>query len=154
MSERFGACYFDSREAASNTILNGLRSRWSWLSEEYLDFLRVTNGCVLEFFVFYGAGINDSVTVETCQHVAEPYGNDRWFVAGHDASGDALVLGQSGDVGLIGTDPPPDEPTRLCSGFHELIEHVCCGPGYADYFGGDVDESEWFEFIRARGWTE
>ena len=109
---------------------------------------------MLEFFVFYGLGEGHPFPSEKNQWQVEEYGSDRWFAVGHDCSGDLIAIKQDGGIGTAGSDPPPDEPIQLCSTFHDLIERVCCGEGYAQYFSDKVDESDWFAHIRSQGWVE
>jgi len=153
MSERFQACWLDSYEAATEKQLDSLRQHVPWLPDDYLEFLRITNGCVLECFVFYGIGTDHPFSIEKHQSIVDYYGRDAWLACGHDASGDMLAIGRDGTVALAGSDPPPDEPVPLCDSFHSLIEDICCGQGYVDYCRGSIEGSEWFAHIAARGWA-
>lgn len=153
MSRSFQACYFESWPPASNAQLKSLLDSVPWLPSEYVEFLATTNGCVLEFFIFYGLGVDHPFPSDQRQRIIESYGRDQWFAVGHDCAGDVIAINKSGVVATAGSDPPPDQPIPLCKDFRSMIEDICCGQGYSDYFNGDVENSEWFGLIKSLGWA-
>ncbi len=153
MSAEFQFCWFSTYPPASEHAIAAQLSVRRWLDEDYLSFLRLTDGAVLEMFVFYGLSDGHTFPISDKGFYVEPYGKDDWLAVGHDPGGDAFVIHRSGRIATIGSDPPPDEPVPLCDSFHELIEVVCCGQRYVDYFGGSPDESEWLDHLRLQGWV-
>lgn len=154
MSDAFQACWFRTFAPASEENIARLLATHSWLPADYLDFLRLTDGAVLEMFVFYGLADGHDHTIHDRGFYVEPYGKDDWFAVGHDPAGDAFVIHRSGSIATIGSDPPPDQPVPLCDNFQTLIEDVCCGSRYSEYFGGPPEESEWLDYLRLQGWSE
>lgn len=152
MSDKFQACWFRTYSPSSDDDINAQLAVRPWLSKDYVDFLRLTDGAVLEMFVFYGIADDHISPIADKGFYTAPYGND-WYAIGHDPAGDAFVIHRSGLIATIGSDPPTDEPVPLCDSFHELIENVCCGQRYIDYFGGAIDDSEWLEHLRLKGWV-
>ncbi|MCO8124945.1 SMI1/KNR4 family protein [Stieleria sp. TO1_6] len=154
MTDRFVSSYFEAQPPASDSQIDKLRRSVPWIPDDYVEFLRLTNGCRLEFFVFDGLGDDTPDPIAKNQWQLDDYGRDRWLAIGRDSGGDVFALGLGGAVGTISFDPPPESPVPLCDDFQTLIEHVCCGNGYADYFGGDVADSDWHSHIASFGWVE
>ena len=154
MSDKFQACWFSTYPPASDDDIAAQLSIRPWLPDDYLDFLRLTDGAVLEMFVLYGISDGHTFPISDKDFYVEPYGKDNWFAVGHDPAGDAFVIHRSGRIATIGSDPPPDQPVPLCDNFHELIENVCCGQRYIEYFGGPPGESEWLDYLRLQGWVD
>ena len=154
MSEAFQACWFQAYPPASEDDLAELKAVRPWLPDDYVEFLRLTDGAVLEMFVLYGAAEGHPHSIKNRSFYIEPYGKDDWFPVGNDPAGDAIVIHRSGRIATIGSDPPPDQPTCLCDTFHELIEEFCCGPRYIEYFRGSPDGSDWLEHLRSQGWVK
>ncbi|MEP3482408.1 MAG: SMI1/KNR4 family protein [Fuerstiella sp.] len=154
MSGQFQACWFSTYPPAVDADIDSQLAERPWLPDDYLEFLRLTDGAVLEMFVFYGIRDGHTFPIANKGFYTEPYGDD-WYAVGHDPAGDAFVLHRTGRVATIGSDPPPDEPVPLCDTFHELIENICCGQRYIEYFGGPPkpDESEWLDHLRLQGWV-
>ncbi|MCA9070816.1 MAG: SMI1/KNR4 family protein, partial [Planctomycetaceae bacterium] len=149
MSDKFQTCWFRIYSPASEDEIAAQLVKRPWLSEDYLEFLRLTNGATLEMFVLYE--IREAGKKDDC---VEPFGSEDWFPVGHDPSDDVFVIHRSGCVATISSDPPPEEPIPLCDTFPELIEDVCCGPRYIPYFGGTKNETEWFDYLRGQGWVD
>jgi hypothetical protein len=154
MSEMFQACWFTAYPPASEKDIAQLLATHSWLPKDYLEFLRMTDGAVLEMFVFYGLANGHDFPLADQGLYLELYGTEDWLVVGHDPAGDAFVIHRSGSIATIGSDPPPDEPVPLCDNFQTLIEDICCGPRYTEYFGGSQKNSEWLDYLRANGWAD
>lgn len=154
MSDKFQFCWFQTYPAASEDDIAAQKAARPWLPDDYVEFLRLTDGAVLEMFVLYGIAEGHTHSIENKDFYVEPYGEDDWFAVGHDPAGDAFVIHRTGGIATIGSDPPPDEPVPLCDTFHELIEDVCCGPRYIEYFGGPPDDSDWLDYLRGQGWVK
>ncbi|EMI56763.1 Cell wall assembly and cell proliferation coordinating protein, KNR4-like domain protein [Rhodopirellula sallentina SM41] len=152
MSREFQACWFSDYPPATADNLRRLSTKHPWIPNDYLEFLRNTDGVVLETFVFYGTADGHDFPMSGRGYYVDPYGPDDWIAVGHDAAGDGLLIGRSGGVASVGSDPPPDNPVPVCDTFHELIESVCCGERYSGYFGGGLDDSDWSNYLTARGW--
>ena len=152
MSDRFQSCWFVTHSPAAETDINAQLAERPWLPDDYVEFLRMTDGAVLEMFVLYGIADGHTYPIADKGFYTEPYGDD-WYAVGHDPAGDAFVIHRTGRVATIGSDPPPDEPVPLCDDFHQLIENVCCGQRYVDYFDGGMNDSEWLDHLRLQGWV-
>lgn len=154
MTEKFLACWFSTYPPASDDEIARLLATRPWLPKDYLEFLRLTDGAVLEMFAFYGLANGHDFPIANREFYVEPYGADDWFAVGHDPAGDTFVIHRSGSIATIGSDPPPDEPVPLCDSFRSLVEDVCCGERYSEYFGGPPEDSEWLDYLRAKGWSD
>ncbi|MCC9607985.1 SMI1/KNR4 family protein [Blastopirellula sp. JC732] len=153
MTERFLACWFNTYPPAPEEEITKLLATRPWLPHDYLEFLRMTDGAVLEMFVFYGLANGHVFPIARSEFYVKPYGSDDWVAVGQLPSGDAFVIHRSGSIATIGSDPLPDEPVPLCDSFQTLIEDICCGEWYTEFFGGPPVESEWLDHIRAKGWS-
>jgi hypothetical protein len=154
MSEKFQFCWFKTYPAASEDDIAAQKTSRPWLPDEYIDFLRLTDGVVLEMFVLYGITAGHEFSIKNNDFYVEPYGKDDWCVIGHDPAGDAFVMHRTGRIATVGSDPPPDKPVHLCDNFHELIEDICCGSRYIDYFGAPPEESDWLDYLIGQGWVK
>ena len=54
MSDRFQSCWFVTHSPAAETDINAQLAERPWLPDDYVEFLRMTDGAVLEMFVLYG----------------------------------------------------------------------------------------------------
>ena len=153
MTEKFRFCWFQTYSPADKQHIATQLSSRPWLPKDYLEFLNITDGAILEMFVFYGIADGHPHQIPDEDIYAEPYSTDDWFTVGNDPAGDAFVIHRSGKIATVGSDPPPDEPVPLCDSFRELIEEICCGPRYVDYFGGVPIDNEWFAHIKSKGWA-
>ena len=63
MDEMFQACWFSCNEPISDRDWKKALTAIPWLPNEYGDFLKVSNGCVLHVDVFYNYILRELGTV-------------------------------------------------------------------------------------------
>jgi len=145
--------YFSVAPAAPVQFLERLRAEYPFLPNSYLELLGISDGIQLHWFVIGGSGESEFPSLEALTKRWQPrIGDRRVLPIGHDASGDAFVLTESG-IELI-PQPQYGEAIVLTMDFDELIGEYFLGTKYPLMFDGEpaVDDP-WWALIRELGWA-
>jgi len=151
---------FDSAGPASEVFLASLKERYSFIAEEYLTFLRQSDGAQIWMYVLAGSGES---TFPSIDRLIERWNANLGTAAlivpiGEDPSGSCLALTEDGRVVLLDFKmDSPDEAEAIATSFDEFLDKVLMGNKYPSLFIGGLTpdhENEWTEYLREQGWLE
>jgi hypothetical protein len=131
--------YIKGKGASSEFILK-LKSRYPFVSEDYLQFLEITDGADIAQCRFLEEGDFDSIAGQ----YGQIYPKERWMPFGYEAGGDPLLLGNSGKVALGEGKANKEVFIILANSFSEFLCEVLMGQKYASVFRVEQDEYDKF----------
>ena len=149
--------FSESLPGASETFIGFLRKEFPFVDEQYLDFLRNTNGVQIDMFVLFGS--EESVfpsVIEGLKRWTDVLHGSGALPIGEDPSGSCIAMSRDHKIILVSNDPPDPTNTRvLAADFGQFLDEVLMGPRFPQLFPGSwtvKHENEWTEHMRQQGW--
>jgi hypothetical protein len=152
------AIVFDaSSQGASEDFLRTLIASYPFLSQDYLDFLKTTDGLQIDMCVMYGSGMTPFRSIVQAANMWRPILDlSRFCPIGEDVSGRCFALNCEGEVWRFDHDPPdPANARKLASSFSEFLDNVLMGSRFVELFDGywqNRRDNEWTQHMRHQGW--
>lgn len=150
------AISFHDAPRAPEEFISSLKSRFPFVSNEYLEFFRHTDGMQYDVFQMFGSGVSDFSSVfRKCELWSNVAGNA--VIISELADGSPIALCDDNSVRLL--DPYETKNFHdgeiLADSFSSFLEDVVFGPRIEVLIGRPVeiiDESEWITFLNKQGW--
>ncbi len=159
--------YFDLVAGASDQFLDLLRRRFPFIDEEYLSFLKISDGASFDMCTLFGSGESTYPAIigelESLQDDLEdiPGWEDvairnEFVPIGKNAGGDGFLLMPDRQIVLIDyIREVPGEGRPIANSFAELLDDVFMGPGYDKLFYPDELTADyknaWTEYLQKPG---
>jgi hypothetical protein len=140
---------------APEAFISALRSQYPFITNDYLEFLRFSDGAQLWMFVLFGSKPSTFPSI--------PEARSRWasnlgdrLPIGEDPSGMCLVMERAGNIVTIDyTTDAGDHVESLASTLGEFLDEVLLGPRFPELFKDSREgppENEWTAHLRHQGW--
>jgi hypothetical protein len=134
---------FYIKEAGANSeTLSVLSTKYPFISEEYIEFIRVTDGADIAQCRLYGS----SEYAHGEEMYSGEYKNNEWFPFGHEAGGDPLLLEHSGKVAIGTGKSVSGEFEYIANNFSEFLSEILMGTNYPSIFR--IGKENYSEFIQ------
>lgn len=150
---------FSAYPGASGEMIIALKDKYPFVDEEYLDFLKASNGIVIETIVLYGLENDQFISmhkVETRLSSVRGVGQDG-IPIGHLPSNDYIILCIDGKVRIINylmTDLL--EGDIIAESFSIFLNDFLMGSRFLELWLPGIwteeDETDWTRFLRSKGW--
>jgi hypothetical protein len=148
---------FADSPGASEVAINRLKLQYPFVDEEFLAFLRLTNGVQIDFFVLFGVGESRFTSIQIAAQ--------RWsfllnpieaIPIGEDPVGSCFAIIQDKSVVVVDyTMSDLYQGRVLATSFSEFLGDVLMGEKFPSLFPGSWAaeyENEWTRFLRDQGW--
>ena len=150
---------FSAYPGASGEMINRLKNKYPFADEEYLDFLKTSNGIVIETIVLYGLNDNQYNSMHDAEDLwgfVRGVGQDG-IPIGHFPSGDCLILCIDGKVRIINyTMTDILEGDIIAESFSTFLNDFLMGSRFLElwlpHIWKEEDETLWTQFLRLKGW--
>ncbi|GHC49171.1 hypothetical protein GCM10007100_13830 [Roseibacillus persicicus] len=131
-----------------------LTAEFGFIPKDYLRFLEVTDGADLVQCVFYCVGESEFLHFNNGEVYKEEYPKSEWYVFGHNAGGDPLLLSIDGTVHVGFGKSVKGESRQIADSFSEFLSLVVFGQNFGMLYGesADLAEDAWFAFLNKQGW--
>ena len=147
-----------SPAGATDAFIAHVVRRFPFVSEEYLDFLRLTDGAQIEMCVFFGS---EDSRQGSLFHAASRWRNiidlHGGLPVGEDAGGACFVLNTQGAIRLVENDPPTSENgVLLAASLGEFFGDILMGPRFPALYGKQSLSqlaNAWTKYLGDRGWA-
>jgi hypothetical protein len=144
-------------KGAPEEFLSTLVATYPFLPQEYLDFLRTTDGLQIDMCMVYGSGMTPFRSIPQAAELWRPILNlSRFCPIGEDASGRCFAVNREGEVWRFDHDPPDTGNARkLASSFSDFLDNVLMGSRFVELFDGhwaNRRDNEWTQHMRQVGW--
>ena len=134
--------FYVKEKGASSESISELQKKYPFVSEEYIEFIKFTDGADIAQCRLYGTTEYSNGE----EMYSEEYPKDIWFPFGHEAGGDPLLLHQNGKVAIGKAKNISGEYQYLASNFSEFLSEVLMGSLFPSIFR--VNEESFGEFIK------
>lgn len=142
-------------EGASEEFLRSLREQAPFVAPEYIEFLRLTDGAQLDYFLIHGSDGSPFGSVRrTNMRWKEVIDATQELVIASDAAGSAFVMRKDGRILQFPNDPPDrEQAVFVAPSFDSLLDEVFMGDRYFSLFPfGVSDDNDWVAFLTRQGW--
>lgn len=150
------AIVFSDSHGANEDFLSNLRQAFPFIDDEYVSFLRETDGVQIDMYQLFGSGRSGFTSISDGIKRWKPIIGDDGIAIGEDPSGDCIVIGKDGRVRLVDYRMEQGQDGRiLAESFSELVGDVLMGPSFPKLFPNGwspAHENEWTRFLRRQGW--
>lgn len=150
---------FHEYPCASEAFIHELRSKFPFVDEEYIEFLRQTDGARFFVFALFGSERSWDRTIlgETARWKREI--DDGGVVISADAYGNPIVLCKDRRVRLLDFREidKMEDGVVLADTFASFLSDVLMGDRLSLLMGGEIPadfESEWITHLRRHGWLK
>ena len=143
---------------ASSEFIQEIRTRFPFATEDYLEFLGLTDGADIIQAAFFGSEEQSNFrTLWSGVELYEPvYKPDEWLAFGCEAGGAPFLLHSSGKIAVGAIDPPDGSVEFVAESFSDFMGEVVMGKRYNAFFDGepaDDPEDTWYAFLKEQQWA-
>ena len=150
------AIVFAVCQGADEDFLSYLRQAFPFIDDEYVSFLRETDGVQIDMYQLFGSGRSGFTSISEGMKQWKPIIGNDGIAIGEDPSGDCIVIGKDGRVRLVDYRMQQSQDGRIMAeSFPELVGDVLMGPSFPKVFPNGripAHENEWTRFLRRQGW--
>ncbi|TWU09118.1 hypothetical protein CA54_43580 [Symmachiella macrocystis] len=160
--------YFELADGAPEEFLATLRDRFPFVDDDYLTFLKISDGASFDMCTLFGSGCSgyrgviaeieslgeDLEDIPEWENVAV---ENQLIPIGKTAGGDGLLMMPDRRIVIIDyIHEVPGEGRTLAYAFSQLLDDVFMGPNfgtllYPDKWAAD-DENGWTRYLHKQGW--
>jgi len=152
--------FYIKSEGAPNDFVLKLKAIYPFVTEDYLQFLEMTDGADIAQCRFLEANNFDSFA----EQYGQSYPKKSWMPIGYEAGGDPLLLHKNGKIALGEGKANKEVFTFLASNFSEFISEVLMGQRYAsifriekgefnEFYEDELDDDPWLAFLIQNQWV-
>lgn len=162
--------HFRLTDGATNSFLESMRQRFPFVDDEYLSFLKLSNGARLDLCVLFGSGedpdpsfpsviadlesMRDDLEYTEWQQIAA---DDGVIPIGRDSGCSRFLMMPNKEIILVDViRQTPAVGRVIAQSFAELLEDVFMGEHFDDLFYPNKltleDEDAWTQHLRQQGW--
>lgn len=149
---------FDAIEPADPSFIADLKASHPYLDDDYLQFLSITNGAQIWWYIFAGSRTSTLATLESLQSRWRPnIIHMRLFPIAEDPGGACIAMTQ--DRRIVQFDHRAESKSdliELASCFSDFLNDVLMGEKFYSLFNVDSSElkdNEWLDFMKSKGWV-
>ena len=143
------------KEEAPQDEISSLISKFPHIDQDYINFLRISNGACLGQLTFAGTVSCKLGSIEKLSSRWLKMGLGMEFIVfAGDAGGAGLAFDQKNSIFAIF---PRKEAALLCTGFTKFFNEFLTGPRLPELvvkFGESEGRNEWSAFIKTLGWDK
>lgn len=152
--------FYIQPEGAPADLITKVRADFPFVSDDYLQFLALTNGAdIAQCRLVEGEGLESMP-----EQYGDVYPKECWLPFGWEAGGDPLLLHESGKV-AIGEGKSNDEAVEFAAdSFADFLSNVLMGQRYAatyripdeeqlEFYHTEIDEDPWLTFLVEQKWV-
>ena len=152
--------FFVKEHGAKESFLNKLESDYPFVPDDYVRFLRMTDGATIAQCRFLGSANFDSLAP---LH-SDTYPKNDWLLIGLDPGGDPLLLHKTRKVAIGEGKSSSGNFEVLASNFGEFLCDVLMGQRFASvfrvrddhqrFYEGEIDQDPWIAYLVKQGWIK
>ena len=147
---------FSEEPGADESFISQIASAFPFVTEDYLDFLRETDGAIMFVFVLFGSDKSWTRTIFDETAAWKYLIGDAGLVISADAWGNPIVLCNDRRVRLLDfTMEKIQDGLILADSFGSFLSDVLMGDRLPLLCGGEFPEgyeTEWLTHLRRHGW--
>lgn len=132
--------------------VENIHSKYSWLSKDYILFLKQFDGITIAFCRFYGSkkGIAIKLSEELSLH--EPRLKNKYFPFGSDADGSIFLFDKKGRVLWWDIEDYnfEQEPKLIAGTFEEFVGECLLGKRFYEFIS--PEKSKFYQFLQHQDW--
>lgn len=148
--------FFISDTGASPEAIRLLKQAFPSIPDDYVRFLEHTDGAEIAQCTLFGSEDSEFTSfteASLCELYESTYPRSTWFVFGHDAGGNPLLLSTTGSVS-IGDAHLSRAARNVAQSFSEFLSNVLFGGDYPKLYDSDPDPDDpWWAFLKSEGWV-
>ena len=150
---------FDYTTASCDFFITYLKNKYPFVEEEYLDFLRITDGIYIDTFVIFGSDQSKFSSISKAEVTWNfMTGVGVGFIPiGMYPSGDSIAICSDAKIRLLNytLNTFLDGPV-ISSSFSSLMNDFLLGNRFTELFLSHVwspnDETDWTQYLRQQNW--
>lgn len=148
--------FFLNDSVISNNGVLKLKRYCPFVTDDYVEFLGLADGADIAQCTFFGSEESDMQDfVSGAKPYLNAYPKSTWFVFGHDAGGNPLLLHQTGRVALGNANATSDaDATILAESFADFLGEVIMGRNYEALYKAAPENDPWLAFLIEQNWHD
>jgi len=153
--------FFIKGKGAPYEFISKLKAEYPFVTEDYIQFLEMTDGADIAQCRFLESNNYDSIAPQ----YGGTYSKERWMPIGYEAGGDPILLHNSGKIALGEGKSNKESFIYLAENFSDFLCEVIMGPRYAsifrivqdkydEFYAEELEEDPWLAFLVENGWVK
>jgi len=134
--------FYIKAHGVSNIFIDNLKVNYPFITNDYLEFLEITDGADIAQCVFFGVDDFDS----SARLYVDVFSKEDWMPFAYEAGGDPLLLHKNGKIFLGDGKSNKESFIFLANSFSDFLCDVLMGQRYASIFR--IEEIEHHKFYK------
>jgi len=161
INDEIEADFYLKDAGAKNDFLEKIKLEYPFVTDDYLNFLRMTDGADIAQCSFLETNNFD----DFASQYGQTYSKKTWMPFGFEAGGDPLLLHFSGKIAMGDGKANHENVVFLANNFSDFLNNVLMGSKYAsifrieednfsEFYQNEVEDDPWLAFLVKRNWVE
>ncbi len=151
--------FYVKDKGSSVEFIKNIRALYPFVTDDYIEFLNMTNGADIAQCRFLEEDNFDSIAMVH----SGSYPKEKWMTFGLDAGGNPILLHESGKVALGEGKANKEIYTFVADSFSDFLSEVIMGQRYAsiyriepdkfiEFYKAEIEEDPWLDFLIKIRW--